>query len=65
MRIHDEYYKVSLLQIKQQFGTELFDCVLASDIIGNFPEDEVLDLFLGWKRLHTGKLCYLSRVRQW
>jgi hypothetical protein len=42
--IHDEYHQMSLRQIEQQFGPESFDCVLASDIIEHFPEEEALDL---------------------
>jgi SAM-dependent methyltransferase len=42
--IHDEYHEISLLQIEEQFGPESFDCVIASDIIEHFHENDALDL---------------------
>lgn len=42
--IHDEYHHMSLLEIEQHFGPETFDCVLASDIVEHFSEQEALCL---------------------
>lgn len=42
--IHDEYFKIPLLNINNKFRSNSFDCVLALDVIEHFKKNEALNL---------------------
>jgi SAM-dependent methyltransferase len=55
-KIHDENLLMSLLQIEKVFGPESFDCVIASDVIEHFKEEEAIGLISQMENVARRKL---------
>jgi 2-polyprenyl-3-methyl-5-hydroxy-6-metoxy-1,4-benzoquinol methylase len=59
-RIHDEYHEMSLRDIDRVFGPESFDCILASDVIEHFPEEDALDLISQMEKVARRKIIIFT-----
>jgi SAM-dependent methyltransferase len=58
--IHDEYHQKSLLHIEKAFGAESFDCVLASDVIEHFREQDALNLISQMEKIARKKIIIFT-----
>jgi len=59
-KIHDEYYKLDVLEIGKKFGENSFDCVLASDLIEHFTKKEGVELLEAMEKIANKKVIVFT-----
>jgi SAM-dependent methyltransferase len=59
-KIHDEYYKMDILDIGKKFKSNSFDCVLASDVIEHLTKNDGLKLLRRMEKIAKNKVIIFT-----